>query len=480
MSNAVKQQRIVSFPVKTPLATQKAITAVSPPTHPHMAPFGSNVHNDAYMSDTYNIAGPIGGELLVTQASLGGFPISLTFDSMGRIVTVVMNLVTGARSLLVIDPVSLNILARMVVTGGKPSKPDSSITGGIYFILNNENQAVIPTVTRQIQFFQITQEDTPTINPVKGYDLTRVVGEDDHIVSALPDWAGNLWYVTGNGSVGFLDTTKPDSDIDNHFYPQLTDTKTGEKEKIANSFAVDEDGGVYIVSDHALYRFEVIDGKPAISWRVTYDRGTGTEPKPGQKSKGSGTTPTLLDMGTKKFVAIADNADRMNVLVFRRERNEMSEQDRLACKQPVFAENAGATENSLIGIAKFIVVENNYGYAGPESTTGLGTTERGIARIDFDGEGGCQQMWMSPLSVPSVVSKLSLATGLVYTYVKRKIGWHFAAVYFETGKLAFEAFTGLTSLVNDHYAGLCLGPDGTAYIGVVEGIVAVRQEPVRG
>ena len=42
-------------------------------------------------------------------------------------------------------------------------------------------------------------------------------------------------------------------------------------ESIGNSFAVDETGGVYIVTDAALYRFDAAaDGSPAVTWRATY------------------------------------------------------------------------------------------------------------------------------------------------------------------------------------------------------------------
>ena len=85
-------------------------------------------------------------------------------------------------------------------------------------------------------------------------------------------------------------------------------------EQITNSFAVDETGGVYIVSDAALYRFDAgAGGTPAVTWREEYAN-SGVR-KPGQVSPGSGTTPTLVG---SKYVAITDNADPMNVVVYRR------------------------------------------------------------------------------------------------------------------------------------------------------------------
>ena len=475
MNNAVRQRNsaaipeTTSFTVKTPVAEQKAIRLDPPPEHPFLARFGSNVHNDGYMSDTYNISGPVGGELRITQARVGGFPISLTFDSKGRIITVVMNFETGDRNLLVVDQESLGVLATETVTEGQKDSgmPDpDAMGGGVYFVLDSEYNAIVPTLEGKIQFYKIGQGDVPTITKGETYDLSSIVVTPDQIISALPDWNGNLWYVTQGGLVGFVnkDQPKPTSDT----YVQLVDDV---KEEIANSFAVDNDGGVFVVSDHALYRFGVEGGKLKKFWRGIYDRGS--EQKPGQKSQGSGTTPTLIDMKDEKFVAIADNGDQMCLRVFRRESS--SDQGEEVWTAPVFKHGNSATENSLIGIGKFLIVENNYDYGDPTATMGMQTTSRGLEMIALGPGKETPKMWGIPLDVPSVVSKLSLSNGLVYTYIKKKIGWHLAAVYFETGKLAFEAFTGLTSLVNCHYAGLCLGPDGTAYIGVIEGIVAVKQ-----
>ena len=85
-------------------------------------------------------------------------------------------------------------------------------------------------------------------------------------------------------------------------------------EAIGNSFAVDDTGGVFIVTDAALYRFDAdAAGAPTVTWREPYAN-TGTQ-KPGQTEAGSGTTPTL--MGTD-YVSITDNADPMDVVVYRR------------------------------------------------------------------------------------------------------------------------------------------------------------------
>ena len=115
---------------------------------------------------------------------------------------------------------------------------------------------------------------------------------------------------------------------------------------------------MYIVSEAALYRFRAdASGAPVVRWRKEYEN-TG-EQKPGQVSAGSGTTPTLHG---DNWVSITDNADPMNVVVYRRGGG------REICRQPVFEQGAGSTDNSLIGAGHSIIVENNYGYTGPTAT----------------------------------------------------------------------------------------------------------------
>ena len=103
----------------------------------------------------------------------------------------------------------------------------------------------------------------------------------------------------------------------------------------------------------------------------------------------------------------------------------------------------------------------------------------GVTRIDIDETGG-QVVWTSAERVPSVVSKLSLATGLIYTYTVERgadgtDGWYFTAIDFETGNTVFKQLTGTGRLYNSHYAGLYLGPHA-AYVGVFGGLISVRDK----
>ena len=72
------------------------------------------------------------------------------------------------------------------------------------------------------------------------------------------------------------------------------------------------------------------DGQPSVLWQQVY-KNSG-QFKPGQFDDGTGTTPTVLPGG---MVAITDNADPMNVVVYRTARG-LQDDKRLVCEEPVF------------------------------------------------------------------------------------------------------------------------------------------------
>ena len=284
------------------------------------------------------------------------------------------------------------------------------------------------------------------------------------MASALPDWKGNIWFVSKkNGKVGTLDPKTKAIHL----------VTLGEE--IENSFAVDKDG-VYIVSDKRMYRFGMkADGTPKVTWKVTY-KNSGIH-KPSQVDAGSGTTPTIMQGG---LVSITDNADPMNVVVYRTAARLKRGQQRKVCEMPVFKKGAGATENSIITAGRSMIVENNYGYQDPFGPTSGALTEPGVTRIDMNAKGtGCKKVWTSKERAPTVVPKLSTSTGLMYLYTRDEDPngsqpWFWTAIDFRTGKTVWKQFAGTGLNYNNNYAGLAIGPDRTAYLGTIGGIIALK------
>jgi hypothetical protein len=78
-----------------------------------------------------------------------------------------------------------------------------------------------------------------------------------------------------------------------------------------------------------------------------------------------------------------------------------------------------------------------------------------------------------------VVPKLSAQNGLIYAYSRPPDplgaqGYYWTAIDFRTGQTKWHRFAGAGLLYNNNYAGLSLGPDGTAYLGVIGGMIALR------
>ncbi len=421
----------------------------------------SNIHDDAYMSDAYRRLGPLGNGMSTTSTFFSADCASVTFDRRGRLVTICVGLRNVTLRLL--DARTLDTLASFDLPPRRPSlNPFQDFSGGGYFYLDNHDRAVVPTTDGHLDVISETDgAGGPGFHLERSYDLSAAVPASDKITSVLPDFSGRVWFVSFGGVVG---TVEPAAG-------RVQARATGEE--IENSFAVDETGGVFIVSDHAMYRFDATrTGGPGVTWRERYAN-SGLH-KPGQVDAGSGTTPTVMG---RDYVAITDNADPMDVVVYRRARRVSG--SRLVCTQPVFARGASATDNSLIGTDSSMVVENNYGYSGPTATMNGRTTAPGIERVDLNAGGrGCHRVWHSNEIAPTVVPKLSLGAGLVYAYTKppRSDGndaWYLTALSFRSGRKAYRRLAGTGLGYNNNYAPITLGPDGSAYVGALGGLVRI-------
>jgi hypothetical protein len=441
-------------------ATPRRLKAAEPPRHPFMAPNGrSNLHDDGYQTDVYWSAGPLGRNMQVRSNAQFADCASVTFDSRGRIVTVCVG-VEGPR-LVLMDPQTLDVIGSFQLPPRIPGTGSifTDFAGGGYFYLDNRDRAVVPTTTRHVFVMHV---DDSGFSMERDYDLTGVVPLGDKIISALPDWSGRLWFASVNGVVGTLDQAG------GAIHAKATGEPNG------NSFAVDDQGGVYIVTDAAMYRFDAApDGSPQVTWRQPYDN-IGVQ-KPGQSQKGSGTTPTVIG---RDLVAITDNADPMNVVVYRRAKSVSGRRE--VCRAPVFRKGASDTDQSLIALGSSLVVENNYGYSGPTATNSGATTEPGIERVDVDVKSGrCSKVWSSQEIAPSVVPKASTETGLVYTYTKPRRSddtdaWYLTGLDFCTGRTVYRRLAGTGLGFNNNYAPVTLGPDGSAYVGTLGGLVRLN------
>jgi hypothetical protein len=470
------QERLIQYQTSHQPAP---VLHVSVPQHPHMAlKGGNNMHNDAYMSDTYEASGPIGIAPKINSRTqgFGGYG-TIAFDHQGRIVGVYSN---GRNFQLEwMDPYSLKELSSYDL----PSRPWyfflqgvmpwEYIGAGMYFYLDEQGRAIVPTTLNSIQVVHIPEKETGDFSLIKEYDLSDYVvpmpwPKQDSVAWVLPDWEADIyWYATTAGIVGTVDMKNG-----------TVRTLSLENEIIENSFAVGEEG-VFILSDYALYRFETDShGKITARWRTPYDRGTQT--KPGHITRGSGTSVTLLG----DLVAITDNAEpRIHLLLIQRENGEV------ACQIPLFEENRSGTDITAIGFEHAgpegqstgqysIIAENNWGH----NMFPFARPTGGITRIDAtrepDGSYRCQEIWTSDEKNIGVF-KLSLGNGLLYLYFRGAnpliTRWYFTALDFSTGDRVFKQLAGTGIGYNNWAGAIFLHPDGgVAYSTTIFGLVMMQ------
>ena len=468
-----------------PVDLSTPIAHVEIPQHPFMAAnLGNNMHCDSYISDAYEASGPLGlnSEVSSRTQGFGGYG-TITFDRSGRLVAVYSN--GRGFQLELMDPYSLEELASYDL----PSRPWywllqgimpwQYIGAGMYFFLDDQDRAIVPTTKNTIQVIQ-----TPDPETGGSFELIREYNLDDYVVPmrwphrdsvawVLPDWGGEVyWYATTEGVVGTVEVASGE-----------VQTLRLDDEIIENSFAVAEDG-TFILSDRALYRFSLSDsGDIVVDWRVAYNRGP--KKKPGHITRGSGTSVTLMG-GLDGLVALTDNAEpRIHLQFVRRSDGN------LVCSIPLFEEGKSGTDISVAGFEHAnedgkgtgvysVIVENNWGHhTFPRSRPEPGLTRVNVIRHD-DATYACEEIWTSGEKGIGVF-KLSLGNGLAYMYWRSEscpiTSWYLTAIDFATGDTVFKKLVG-TGLGYNNWAGaLFLHPDGgIAYSTTIFGLVMIRDE----
>ncbi len=449
----------------------RPLTPLKQPAHPFLAEAQrSSMHGGSYNRDLSHYPGPLGNNTKAKHRAfspLVGVAPNIAFDSQGRLITVSIKL-TGIE-LHLLDPETLDTLA-MVELPEKASFDDNS--GGGYFHIDHQDRVILAPANNTISIYEIVDEETPYWNLAETIELADTLPNGSNIHDVMPDWQGNLWFVTQTGLLGYYHLQQK------QFY---THQLAIEGEGIQNSFAVAQDG-IYVVSTHAIYRFEInpLNQEIQWSWREHYQRGE--VQKPGTLSHGSGTSPTLIQ---DDLVAIADDGHPFtNVMVYRR--HDLIDGERVVCEVPLFEANHSATENSLMVYGNAIVVQNDYGHIYEGNAL---ETSPGVMRIDVRSDrSGCDIVWSNDQLISQSLPRLSTATGLLYFYTFKKQqrddflgGWYLTALNFSTGEEVFDRLIGrgtgtMVDPLSSVTAPVVLGPNGGAYVGIRTGVIMSKDE----
>jgi len=284
---------------------------------------------------------------------------------------------------------------------------------------------------------------------------------------------------------------------------QLGDAVAGEE--VSNSIAVDENGGIYVVTSEAMYRVQwtgtdlTLD-EAAGAWVSGYETG-GAVQVPGRLGAGSGSTPSLMGTGAQdRFVVITDGQPLTHLVLFWRDRIPddwepiaPGKSRRIAAEVPVdFGDPALQTSMSeqsvLVQGYGAVVVNNDYGVTRQSSdpltanllnglVVFLSNTARyapyGVQKFEWNPQTRSLDVaWVNPaISCPNGIPTMSAASGLFYCIGQRKGVWNVEALDWVSGESRFFKPFSAWFIHNSFYAATQIGPFGDIWSGTVTGVL---------
>jgi hypothetical protein len=497
-------------------------------------------HRSSYAQGSSAFAGPTEAATTTSEHLVipgAGIPVVASFISRyedgGR---AIWSTVPGLdAAILKIDHDTFEIIDWYVPSEREDNPPAFTLgLSGAYNAVDSQNRFIVGR-TRFVSIFGDSIEGnrlSPTELKKRIFIPDAVFCNEDDVIAGMSlTYDEKLAFVT---ELGNLFVISPDLDPSDPGEIPVISTNEGcssadpaDLEIVSNSIAADEEGGLYVLTSAAMYRFDWDGGALTRRWRAEY-RVDEEVPSPIRLGPGSGSTPSL--MGTKfdddRFVVITDGEVLMNLVLFWRD--EIPEDwepiaagrdRRIACEVPVDF-GTGATEAiseqsvAVRGYAAVVVNDlltdptinppsvGNLGAVAQNLVSALegGIPEKapfGLERIDWDPETRtCSTVWANAeISVPNGIPSISEAAGLVYGAGQRDGQWGLEGLDFETGESRVWAPAGPgtcpgdsagiagilpgvadvlavvpDSCENSVYAATTVGPDGMVYQGTLNGV----------
>jgi hypothetical protein len=469
-----------------------------PPVNPYLADSPWPItHRNSYAQDSSALPGPTTASGLRLQR-LQAFPAAITL-AYGPRYSDGSYPVWGSGSLGVYKAVQnesgIRQVDQTVILPDVSSGLFSLISGAYSFV--DRHGSFFAAGQRVVRKFRDAQPGKPNskIAAAQVFDIPAEAMEPGDLVAGMAlTYDGQIIIVSKRGTVMALGRGLHDFS-----FVRLPN------EEISNSVAIDEDGGIYIVSEKTMRRVQWTGSKLSLdpddgAWAVAYDPGP-IPPAPGRLGPGSGTTPTLLGAGSAdKLVAIADGGSLMHVNYFWRSKipddwpGIAGENKRLAAKLPIKFGDASArrsvTDQSLVGRGYDVMaVSNTYGFPFNITTPfsqlavffsgNVGIQPFGVEKFSWDPTANrLVSAWANKkMSCPNGIPAMSASAGLAYCWGSRWGWWTLEAFDWNTGASVFNRAASYEAYDNSVYAGMEIGPFGTAATGTLGGanLVAPRR-----
>jgi len=179
--------------------------------------------------------------------------------------------------------------------------------------------------------------------------------EGDVIAGMSLTYDGHLAFATERGNLFVIPADADPNDLRDipvaSTNPACPTTDEAGLEIVSNSLAADEDGGIYLLTSAAMYRFDWNGTALSQAWRAEYEVEEEV-PSPIRLGPGSGSTPSLMGTAADddRFVVITDGQALMHLVLFWRdevpadwEPIALGKDPRIACEIAVDF-GTGATE----------------------------------------------------------------------------------------------------------------------------------------
>ncbi|MCX5867325.1 MAG: hypothetical protein NT009_07595 [Proteobacteria bacterium] len=365
--------------------------------------------------------------------------------------------------------------------------PKAHVSGdpivGAYILIDLDGTLFVPTEAGLDAYGDLVPGDPESKIVPRGSFTLSPAEHRGPVVGINLTYDGWVAFATAGGTVGVVAR-----DFSAYRLLQL-----GPDDEVSNSIAVDEQGGIYVVTSRKMYRVQwtgtELSLDPATgAWTALYE--AGGDPAAGRLGKGSGSTPTVMGTGEMdKIIVITDGQELMHLVLFWKDEIPPDwsplapgKDPRIAAEVPVTFGDPGATssvsEQSVLVYGYGAVVVNN-DYGTDEAGMGAvlsGAAAFGVEKFAWDpSTRKLESIWANPgIPCPNGIPTMSASTNLVYCIGKRGADWTLEGIDWDTGESVFSRVTGSTNAYNSVYAAAEIGPDGTVVSGTLQGLVKLK------
>ncbi|MCP4426657.1 MAG: hypothetical protein GY803_19360 [Chloroflexi bacterium] len=463
--------------VSVPDDCETTAVANEPPCNPSLARSGWSIsHGGSYAQGSTALPGPTANDtFLVQHLDLANVAITYNFSSpyADGGIAVWGSLLTLDGTIVKLDHDAFAVIDSYSSQFEEDGEIDSGLgISGAYSAIDRDNHFIVGR-QRAVEIYadSVPGDRYSAIALLKRFQLPDdfFCGAADLIVGINLTYDDHIVIVTEGGVVGVLPREVERVTAVNLQRYSINGHNCDSENNhiISNSIAVDEEGGIYIVTSRAMLRVQWDGTELTRAWQTPYD--TSSDNLSALRlGPGSGSTPSLMGAGADadKFVVFTDGQELMRLVFMWRDRIPdhwqpiaAGKDRRIACEVPIRFGDPEATrslsEQSVLVRGYAAVVVNNllqeepgYWQRFPPKVSGSlaafaggnpDVAPYGIERIDWDATTQqCRQVWVNEdISIPNGIPTMSEATGLFYGIGQRDGVWGLEAVGFATGESAF-------------------------------------------